>query len=182
MIASESADVRTARSKGQHLVIAPKSRRQWGRDKRSRPIPILPPPISDRRIGLARLALIMTVLAWAGYFVNWIFEDLLAKSQSTAVGRTEAITYLVIVTTLSASTVGYLLSRLGFFYRARAHHRASRAVIEDFFCRDAANAHGTRPRLPGRRQGGTEHPSFGCSPGILRPEDRAPDRRPIGSS
>jgi EAL domain-containing protein (putative c-di-GMP-specific phosphodiesterase class I)/cellulose synthase/poly-beta-1,6-N-acetylglucosamine synthase-like glycosyltransferase len=41
------------------------------------------------------------------------------------------------VTTLSASTVGYLLSRLGFFYRARAYHRASRVVVEDFFCRDA---------------------------------------------
>jgi len=118
-------------------VIAPKGCRQWGRDKRSKPIPILPPPISDRRIGVARLALIMTVLAWAGYFVSWIFEDLLATNQSTAVGRTEAIIYLVIVTTLSASTVGYLLSRLGFFYRARAYHRASRVVVEDFFCRDA---------------------------------------------
>ena len=137
MIASESIDGRSAMSKGEPFVIAPKGRRQWGRDKRSKPIPILPPPISDRRIGVARLALIMTVVAWAGYFVNWIFEDLLAKGQSTAVGRTEAITYLVIVTTLSASTVGYLLSRLGFFYRARAHYRASRAVIENFFCRDA---------------------------------------------
>ncbi len=137
MIASQSIDGRSARSKGEHFAIAPKGRRQWGRDKRSKPIPILPPPISDRRIGVARLALITTVLAWAGYFVNWIFEDLLAKGQSTAVGRTEAITYLVIVTTLSASTVGYLLSRLGFFYRARAHHRATRAVIEDLFCRDA---------------------------------------------
>jgi EAL domain-containing protein (putative c-di-GMP-specific phosphodiesterase class I)/cellulose synthase/poly-beta-1,6-N-acetylglucosamine synthase-like glycosyltransferase len=137
MIASKSIDDRSARSTGEPFVIAPKGCRQWGRDKRSKPIPILPPPISDRRIGVARLALIMTVLAWAGYFVSWIFEDLLATNQSTAVGRTEAIIYLVIVTTLSASTVGYLLSRLGFFYRARAYHRASRVVVEDFFCRDA---------------------------------------------
>jgi len=137
MNASERVNAHSARSGGDHFVTGAKGRRQWGRDKRSKPIPIIPPPISDRRIGVARLALITTVLAWAGYLVSWIFEDLLAKGQSNAVGRTEAITYLVIVTTLSASTIGYLLSRLGFFYRARAHHRASRALIDDFFCRDA---------------------------------------------
>ena len=41
--------------------------------------------------------------------------------------------YLVIVTVLTASSLAYLLSRLGFFYRTRSHHRASRAVLERFY-------------------------------------------------
>ncbi|HET9075617.1 MAG TPA: glycosyltransferase family 2 protein [Acidimicrobiales bacterium] len=114
-----------------------RSRRQWGHDKRSKPLPVLAPPISDRRIGMARLALIVTVLAWTGYLITWIFGDLLSGRQSSAVARTEAIVYLLIVTTLTASTVAYLLSRLGFFYRSRGHHRAARAVLEDFYSRTA---------------------------------------------
>lgn len=41
-------------------------RRQWGHDKRVRPIPVIAPRISDRRVGMGRLALILTVVAWIG--------------------------------------------------------------------------------------------------------------------
>ena len=51
----------------------------------------------------------------------------------TAVARTGAVLYLLIVTMLTVSALGYLMSRLGFFYRTRTHHRASRAVLDQFY-------------------------------------------------
>ncbi|HEY1642523.1 MAG TPA: glycosyltransferase family 2 protein [Streptosporangiaceae bacterium] len=108
-------------------------RRQWGRDRRTHSLPMVPPPVSDRRIALARLAIIVTVSAWLGYFFTWLLRDLLNPVYSTAISRTESVTYLVIVTVLTASALAYLLSRLGFFYRTRSHHRASRAILDQFY-------------------------------------------------
>jgi EAL domain-containing protein (putative c-di-GMP-specific phosphodiesterase class I)/cellulose synthase/poly-beta-1,6-N-acetylglucosamine synthase-like glycosyltransferase len=85
---------------------------------------------------MARVAIVVTVVAWVGYAATWVFDDLLSRSQSGATARTEAIVYLLIVTALSASTVAYLLSRLGFLYRARAHHRATRAALDAFYDRE----------------------------------------------
>ena len=110
-------------------------RPQWGHDRRTRPLPVVAPPVSDRRVGMARLAIVGTVVAWLWYAVTWLFGDLLSKGQSSPIARTEAIAYLLIVTLLTASTLAYLLSRLGYMYRARTHHRADRAALEDCFDR-----------------------------------------------
>ena len=107
-------------------------RQQWGRDRRTQAI-MVPEPVSDRRIAMARLAIIVTVSAWLAYFFTWLLTDLLNPIYSSAVSRTETISYLVIVTMLTASALAYLLSRLGFFYRTRSHHRASRAVLDQFY-------------------------------------------------
>lgn len=96
-------------------------------------MPALPRPISDRQVGLARLAVVLTVLAWVAYTITWCFDDLLSRRHASAVGRTEAIAYLLVVTLLTASTLAYLLARLGFFYRVRAHHRTTRAALDEFF-------------------------------------------------
>jgi EAL domain-containing protein (putative c-di-GMP-specific phosphodiesterase class I)/cellulose synthase/poly-beta-1,6-N-acetylglucosamine synthase-like glycosyltransferase/chitodextrinase len=100
------------------------------------PAPEVPPPVSDRRVALGRAAILATVAAWAAYTVTWVFSALFGKGMGSATSRAESVVYLLVVTLLTASTVAYLLSRLGFFYRAKAHRRASRAVLEDFW--DAA--------------------------------------------
>ena len=110
-------------------------RRQWGHDRRTQPLPVVPPPISERRVGLARLSILFTVVAWFIYLVMWVFQDLLNPSQRTAVSHAEAVVYLLVVSVLTASTLAYLLSRLGFFYRARSHHRATRLMLDEFFQR-----------------------------------------------
>ena len=56
-----------------------------------------------------------------------------APGYEGAVARAEEILYLVIVTLLTVSALAYLLTRLGFFYRTRSHHRASRAGLERFY-------------------------------------------------
>ena len=42
-------------------------RRQWGSDRRDAPLPTVPPPVSDRRIRMGRLAIVLTVSAWIAY-------------------------------------------------------------------------------------------------------------------
>lgn len=96
-------------------------------------MPAVPEPVSDRRVALARLAIIVTVTAWIGYFVTWLFDDFFNPLYAGTITRAEAVIYLLIVTMLTASALAYLLSRLGFFYRTRSHHRASRAILDRFF-------------------------------------------------
>jgi cellulose synthase/poly-beta-1,6-N-acetylglucosamine synthase-like glycosyltransferase len=94
---------------------------------------VVPNPVSERRIGMARLAIIVTVTAWVSYVAIWLVDDFLNPLYATTVARTQAVIYLLIVTMLTASALAYLLSRLGFCYRTRSHHRASRAVLDQFF-------------------------------------------------
>jgi cellulose synthase/poly-beta-1,6-N-acetylglucosamine synthase-like glycosyltransferase len=112
---------------------ARKRRKQWGGDRRTRALPMVPEPVSDRRVALARLAIIITVTAWLGYLITWFFEDFFHPGYETAVDRAESVLYLLIVTLLTVSALAYLLSRLGFFYRTRTHHRASRPILDQFF-------------------------------------------------
>jgi cellulose synthase/poly-beta-1,6-N-acetylglucosamine synthase-like glycosyltransferase len=94
---------------------------------------MVPKPISDRRVALARLAIIITVSAWLAYVVQWFFNDFFHPGFETAVARTEEVLYLVIVTLLTVSALAYLLSRLGFMYRTRTHHRATRASVDQLY-------------------------------------------------
>jgi cellulose synthase/poly-beta-1,6-N-acetylglucosamine synthase-like glycosyltransferase/chitodextrinase len=112
---------------------AGKRRRQWGGDRRTRALPMVPEPVSERRVAMARLAIIVTVTAWLGYVITWFFDDFFHPGYESAVDRAESVLYLLIVSLLTVSALAYLLSRLGFFYRTRTHHRASRAILDQFF-------------------------------------------------
>ena len=82
-------------------------------------------------IGGARFALFFTGAAWLAYLV----EQIVRVSTTDVSTRTLAETgvYLVIVTLLTASACGYLLARLGYFERIKAHRRIPRSTIDDFF-------------------------------------------------
>ena len=110
-----------------------RGRHQRGGDRRSVPLPSVHPPISERRLAVGRLAILVTVVGWCAYFGVWLLTDLLTSQRSTAVDRTESIAFLLMVTLLTASSLAYLFSRLGFFYRARSHQRATRRELEEFF-------------------------------------------------
>jgi cellulose synthase/poly-beta-1,6-N-acetylglucosamine synthase-like glycosyltransferase/chitodextrinase len=109
-------------------------RKQWGGDRRSsRAMPMVPKPVSDIRVAMGRLAIIVTVSAWLAYVVTWFFDDFFHPGSENAVARTEEILYLLIVTLLTVSALAYLLARLGFFYRTRTHHRATRASLDQYY-------------------------------------------------
>jgi cellulose synthase/poly-beta-1,6-N-acetylglucosamine synthase-like glycosyltransferase/chitodextrinase len=96
-------------------------------------MPMVPKPVSDTRVAMGRLAIIVTVAAWLAYLVTWFFDDFFHPGYEDAVARTEEILYLVIVTLLTVSALAYLLARLGFFYRTRTHHRATRASLDQYY-------------------------------------------------
>jgi cellulose synthase/poly-beta-1,6-N-acetylglucosamine synthase-like glycosyltransferase/chitodextrinase len=96
-------------------------------------MPMVPKPVSDTRVAMGRLAIIVTVCAWLGYTVMWFFSDFFHPGYEGAVSRTEEVLYLVIVTLLTVSAVAYLLARLGFMYRTRTHHRATRASLDQYY-------------------------------------------------
>lgn len=96
-------------------------------------MPVISRPITERRVAFARLAIVVTVLAWLGYLGTWISGELLGAAPTTARARVEAIFYLFIVTLLTASAMAYLVSRLGFMYRTRSHHRTPKSTIDEFF-------------------------------------------------
>jgi cellulose synthase/poly-beta-1,6-N-acetylglucosamine synthase-like glycosyltransferase/chitodextrinase len=108
-------------------------RRQWGSDRRTRAMPMVPKPVSDTRVAMGRLAIVVTVAAWLGYVVMWFFSDFFHPGYEGAVARTEEVLYLLIVTLLTVSAVAYLLARLGFMYRTRTHHRATRASLDQYY-------------------------------------------------
>ena len=108
-------------------------RRQWGSDRRAAPVSTLARPVSDRRISAGRIAIVATVGAWIAYIIVTVIEQFIDGRASSARLGVEAIVYLVVMTALTASAMAYLIARIGFFYRTRAHQRAPRAAIDQFF-------------------------------------------------
>jgi EAL domain-containing protein (putative c-di-GMP-specific phosphodiesterase class I)/cellulose synthase/poly-beta-1,6-N-acetylglucosamine synthase-like glycosyltransferase len=93
----------------------------------------MPPPISEGRIAIGRLAVVITAVAWVAYLITWFIGEFISSHGVTARYKAEAVVYLVVVTLLTMSALAYLCCRLGFFYRSREHQRTPRAVIDEFF-------------------------------------------------
>lgn len=111
-------------------------RRQWGSDRRGRqPLPAVAPPVSDRRIAMARLSIGLTIAAWLTYVVVTVIEQFVGGKASSARLGVEAVAYLLVITALTGSAIAYLITRIGYFYRTRAHRRTPRASIDDFLTR-----------------------------------------------
>jgi EAL domain-containing protein (putative c-di-GMP-specific phosphodiesterase class I)/cellulose synthase/poly-beta-1,6-N-acetylglucosamine synthase-like glycosyltransferase len=111
----------------------PHGRRQWGSDRRREPLPLVPPKVSDRRLAMGRLAIVLTVSAWAVYVAFTIEQQFIAGKADSARLVIEALVYMIMVTGLATSAMAYLITRIGFFYRSRAHKRAARVVLDAFF-------------------------------------------------
>ncbi|WP_207225864.1 glycosyltransferase family 2 protein [Blastococcus saxobsidens] len=89
-------------------------------------------------MAIGRLAIVLTVSAWAVYVAFTIEQQFIEGKADSARLVIEAIVYLLLITGLATSAMAYLITRIGFFYRSRAHTRASRAVLDAFFDQPAA--------------------------------------------
>src|ERR1700677_776925 len=107
--------------------------RKSGGDTRVRPMPVVSDPLTHRRVAMGRLAVVATVVAWISYFIFWLSREFIDGGAVSTRSKVEALTYLVVMTLLTASSLAYLVCRLGFFYRTREHVRTPRAVIDQFF-------------------------------------------------
>jgi cellulose synthase/poly-beta-1,6-N-acetylglucosamine synthase-like glycosyltransferase len=82
---------------------------------------------------MGRLAIVLTVSAWFAYMCLSIFQQFIEGRANSARLVVEAVVYMTVVTALTASAMGYLITRIGFFYRIGSHRRAPRAALDDFF-------------------------------------------------
>ncbi|GAA0579804.1 hypothetical protein GCM10010172_75950 [Paractinoplanes ferrugineus] len=110
--------------------------KQWGADRRSDPHPVVAPPVSEGRIARGRLAIVLTIAVWASYIAYTVFEQFVAGHATSARLAVEAIVYMLVVTALTGSATAYLITRIGFFYRSRGHHRAPRIALDNFLAGD----------------------------------------------
>lgn len=113
----------------------PARKRQWGAERRTTPLPIVHPQPSDRRLVLARVAIVATVLFWVTYVVYTVIAEFLNNGNQGFRFTTEAFSYLVVVTLLTFSALMYLIARHGALQRFRAHVRAPRAELDRHFAK-----------------------------------------------
>ncbi|MGY1745782.1 glycosyltransferase family 2 protein [Blastococcus sp. SYSU D00695] len=78
------------------------------------------------------MAIVLTVSAWAVYTAVTVEQQFIEGRAHSARLVIEAIVYLLMVTGLATSAMAYLITRIGFFYRSRAHTRAPRSVLDAF--------------------------------------------------
>ena len=83
-----------------------------------------------RELTWARVLLLVTVAGFVVYLVEWTrgYAD-----QEGPIRIAEAWVYLLLIATLTASACGYLIARLGYISRIRAHRRTPRKLIDDAF-------------------------------------------------
>lgn len=93
-------------------------------------MPAVPVTVSDRKIAIGRLAVAVTVVAWASFMTLTIFEQFIEGHAWNNRFRYEAGLYMAIITLLTITSTSFLICRLAFFYRSRAHHRAPRAALD----------------------------------------------------
>ncbi|HEX5192569.1 MAG TPA: glycosyltransferase family 2 protein [Solirubrobacteraceae bacterium] len=95
-------------------------------------MPVVPRVAGDRSMLFGRGAVAVTVAAWLALVITVVNGQLLHDGPGHS-SLLQTVGFLVAVSLLAASAVGYLFGRLGFYYRARQHRRAPRAVIDAFF-------------------------------------------------
>jgi cellulose synthase (UDP-forming) len=111
----------------------PPRKRQWGADKRTAPLPPVAAPATDRQITLGRIAIVFTLLAWSSYILATVLSQFVNRGFQGMRFTSETLTYVVIMSFLTFSSLMYLLARQGALYRSRAHRRVPRALIDDSF-------------------------------------------------
>lgn len=108
-------------------------RRQWGAEKRLTPLPIVHDRPSDRRIALARLAIVATVTFWVIYVIYTVIAEFLNNGTQSFQFTTQAISYVIVVTFLTFSALMYLVARHGALQRFATHVRVPRAELDRHF-------------------------------------------------
>ncbi|MBL3699031.1 glycosyltransferase [Leucobacter luti] len=110
-------------------------RRQWGAERRSEPLAIVPTRPSPAAIVWARLAIVITVLSWFLYMLTTIIRMIIEGPQESFTFHLQTWIYGLTVTALTFSAVMYLTARYGALVRFREHRRVERALLDEHFAR-----------------------------------------------
>ncbi len=104
-------------------------RRQRGTDGHQNPLPPVPAVASETTVALGRMAVVVTFVAWVAFVVTVLLHRV-AEPAEQRPGLPQTVVYISLVSALAASSLAYLVARLGFFARAKAHRRVARASID----------------------------------------------------
>lgn len=107
-------------------------KRQFGCERRTGALPLVDPHPGGRELAWARILLLVTIVGFVVYAVEWVRGY---GGRDGVVPHVEAWVYLILIATLSASACGYLVARLGYISRIRAHRRIPRTLLDDAFDR-----------------------------------------------
>ena len=115
-------------SKNKHKV----RKRQWGTEKDTIPLPILHTKPTISKITLNRIAIILTIVFWFSYISSIVIRQLIDGPQ-TYDFTIEALSYTIVVSFLTFSSLVYLITRQGALERFKKHTRVPRAMLDSFF-------------------------------------------------
>jgi cellulose synthase/poly-beta-1,6-N-acetylglucosamine synthase-like glycosyltransferase len=107
-------------------------RRQWGAEKRLKPLPIEHVIPSTRKIALSRLAIVTTVGMWLAYIISTVIRQFF-EGPKTFDFALQAFGYVIVVSFLTFSALLYLIIRQGALLRFSKHRRTPRAELERYF-------------------------------------------------
>lgn len=136
----------TAEATQEAVPPADSRRRQWGAERRPEPLAIVHSRPSTAKIALGRIGIVVTLLAWGMYVTTTIIREFIDNTSLDFRFATEAVFYLLVVTSLTFSALMYLTARQGALYRYRDHTRVPRAELDRHFPPDYA--HGITVLVP----------------------------------
>jgi len=110
-----------------------KRSRQFGAERRSEPLAIMHSRPSGGAVTWARLAIVITVLAWVLYMVTTIMRMVVEGPTESFVFHVQTWIYGLTVTMLSFSALMYLVARFGALVRFRDHRRVERGRLDEHF-------------------------------------------------
>jgi cellulose synthase/poly-beta-1,6-N-acetylglucosamine synthase-like glycosyltransferase len=107
-------------------------KRQWGTERRTKPLSIVHARPSTKKMAFSRLAIVMTIALWVIYVISTIIRQFFDGPQSFQFTM-QAIGYLIVVTFLTFSALMYLVARQGALQRFGTHVRVPRAKLDKHF-------------------------------------------------
>jgi cellulose synthase (UDP-forming) len=117
-----------------HRTPLPRTRaRQWGAERDRTPLPTLHPRPSAAKIVWARVAIVVTVLAWVAYMLTTIVRQVFAYGPDQMLLTLAAYLYAAVITVLTFSALMFLVQREAALRRFRDHERVPRAELDRHF-------------------------------------------------
>lgn len=108
------------------------TKREWGAEHTTAPLPSIHPQPSDFAISYSRIAIVLTAVFWFMYLTSVIIRQLIDGPQSYQF-TTQVVGYTLTMFFLTLSAFIYLLTRQGALQRFKKHIRTPQRVLDEHF-------------------------------------------------
>lgn len=112
---------------------APTRRQQWGAEKRSEPLSVVPQRPSSIKLLWGRIAIVTTIIAWLLYMLTVVLRQIIEGPGNSWSFQLQTWSYALTVTFLTFSATMFLIARQAAMVRFGEHRRVERALIDSHF-------------------------------------------------